>query len=276
VVLVLLVRRRAWAEVPLLALPGVAITTIIVLVSLSELPPFDHARYAWPLVGAVLVAALAMLADQAGMSLGSARGAFAALLVSVIAVGLPFPDADALDEIGDTVAAAADIASGDTPHPPGWRADLSEVPFGSRPPAPRDLADYAAAQAALPAGAEVAAATDFPFLFDLDRNDFVSLDVLGAVSPAPGLPLGGTPEDMTAYLREQGFDHVVATDPDASRCLYSRPGWEAHLANNSVPYSKWAPFFLDWFAWLDRRAVEDPTLYTRRGTLQIFDLDPAR
>jgi hypothetical protein len=281
VALVLLVRRRAWAEVPLLALPGVAITTIITLVSLSALLPFDHARYAWPLLAAVLVAALAMLADEAGMSLGSARGVFSALIVSAIAVGLTIPDADrragsTLDEIGDTVAAAADIASGDTPHPPGWQADPSEVNFASIPPGSRDLDDYAAAQAALPAGAKVAATTDFPFLFDLDRNDFVSLDVLGSVSSAPGLPFGGTSEDKTAYLREQGFDYVVATDPDESRCLYSRNGWEAQLASNFVPLSKWAPFFLDWFAWLDSRAVEDPTLYTRRGTLQIFDLDPAR
>lgn len=249
-------RRSVWAEAPLLALPGALATMAITLVSLSAFPTFDHARYAWPVLAGLLVAALSLLANEASSSLRQARGVTAAAVVIAVVCTLAAPTGRVR---GDVDAAVAGIKG-------AWADEA--------PPEPGSLVhdDYTNAQASLPRNAKIATASDYPYFFDHERNDVVNLDFLGSVSPAPGMPLGDAPEEMTAYLRDQGIDFVVAVGPEASRCFYNEPIWGLQVSEHFEPGATWAPFFLDWFAYVRKRAAMVPGKVSHYGTLNVLDL----
>lgn len=257
VTLILRRGRSLRAEVPLLAMPGVMITIALTVVSLSAFRSSDIARYMWPILAGALVATLVLLANEAAPKLPQAGGAFSALILISVACVLATPVDRVLAEIHTGWKAAVRSWSGYAPVRDLW-VSMQD--------------DYADVQASLPAGAKVATASDYPHLFDLTRNDVLSLDVLGSVSPPPGMPLRGTAREITHYLREEGFAFVVATDPARSTCLYNREVWQSHLARGARPWASWAPYFLNWFGWLEARAAESPGLVSNHGTLITFDL----
>lgn len=247
-------RSSEWAKAPLFALLA-AEATAIALVVFTGAATDDLARYAWPLLAGVLIAALALLASELSWPPQTRLGGLLAALVAVVALAVPL--ASPLNrEIDDGTTGIANVASGDDDS----LFTLDRFRF-----------EYHTAQASIPPGAKVAISADAPYYLDYDRNDFVNLDVLGAVSLSPGLPLGGPTRATTDYLRGKGFRYVIATDPDMSLCLYSRKGWTINR-NRHVPETRQAPFFLDWFRWQRRRAREAPHSTTRYASLTVFDL----
>ena len=242
--------------VPVLAMPGVMVTLTILLVSLSAFRSSDLARYVWPLLAGVLVATLALLANEGATQLRRPQGALGALILIGVSFVLATPLGRLRYELETTLAAASRI----------WSGYAVVAPWASV----QD--DYANVQAKLPLGAKIATASDYPHLFDLRRNRIFSLDVPGSVSPPPGMPLRGTPAEMTEYMRGQDFGFVVATDPAQSACLYNQRIWQTHFVQGSRPFASWAPYFLDWFRWLEARTVGSPERVSYDGTLMTFDL----
>jgi hypothetical protein len=72
---------------------------------------------------------------------------------------------------------------------------------------------YRRIQAAVPPGCRFLCLMDWPLLFDLNRNDFFYADDIGVVSPPPGIPLAGPPEELADYLRSAGCRYVVSPSP---------------------------------------------------------------
>jgi hypothetical protein len=101
----------------------------------------------------------------------------------------------------------------------------------------------------------------------------VNLDILGAVSPPPGMPLGGATEEMTRYIRSQGIDFVLLTDPNQSSCLWNYGVWRKQLEMR-LPEQRWGRYILRWFDWVKARAGQDPELLTRNGTVLTLDVRP--
>jgi hypothetical protein len=256
-VLIVIRRRTVWAEAPLLVLPGLVIAIATMLVSLSTFRAFDIARAGWPFVAGALVAALVLLANEA-TTLRRLNGAVAAFAVIVLA-GLMLRTTDVVADQAraDAVAVADVLSAEEQPFEPWLAPEL----------------DYTAAQAALPAGAKVATTSDFPQNFDYARNDVVNLDILGAVSPPPGMPLGGATEEMTRYIRSQGIDFVLLTDPNQSSCLWNYGVWRKQLEMR-LPEQRWGRYILRWFDWVKARAGQDPELLTRNGTVLTLDVRP--
>jgi hypothetical protein len=260
VVLLAVRRGPLWAEAPLLALPGLVVVIVAMTLSLPAFSTFDLARAGWGIAAGVLVAALALLANEA-RTLRSPAGAVAAVTV-VVAAAVMLKTVDVVaEQVSADASAVAEVLTGErTPYEP-W--------------SPR-VPDYRAAQEAIPAGAGVATASDYPQNFDYARNDVVNLDILGSVSPPPGMPLRGPPEGVTGYLRDQGIEFVVITDPNRSACLWSYGRWKRQLATGR-PDLRWGRAILNWFDWAQATATADPSLVTQHGNLLVFDIrrDPA-
>jgi hypothetical protein len=254
IALIVLRRTSEWAKTPILAACAAEATAIALVVTTGAASD-DLARYAWPLLAGVLIATLALLADQVEWPLQSSRDRTAALVVLAVALAVPIASPVG-GEIDRGATGVANVFSGD---------DNSLVTID------RFRYEYGVAQASTPRRAKVAITADNPFYFDYGRNDLVNLDVLGAVSPAPGLPLGGSTASTTDYLRDKGFQFVIGTDPRTSLCLYSEKGWKINLARHK-PEASQAPYFLDWFDWQRRRARQAPRRTTRYASLTVFDL----
>ena len=85
---------------------------------------------------------------------------------------------------------------------------------------------YEAALAAIPKGSKVLAAVDAPFLLDYRDHDIVNIDQIGAVSPPPGMPLGGPPEKLAQYLSGLSINYLLYVKPDKSPRIYRRQYWQ--------------------------------------------------
>jgi hypothetical protein len=255
VVLIAVRRRAVWARMPLLALPGVLLGMLLMVASLSSFSAFDLGRAAWPIVGGTFVAALILLANEATAIMRVGGKVAAIVVIALVAIMLRSTSNTDYRFTYDTDA-LSQLVHGDLPDYEPW---LDTEP------------DYVAAQAAIPAGAKVATSTDFPSLFDYGRNDVVNLDIVGAVSPSPGIPIGGDAEQMTAYLRDQGFDFVVLTDSADSLCLWNREKLLANLESRDR-HLLWSRDILDWLDWARARAESAPALATRNGSLLTLDL----
>jgi hypothetical protein len=255
VVLVAVRRRAVWARVPLLALPGVIAGVLLMVASLSSFSAFDLGRAAWPIVGGTFIAALVLLAGEA-TSIRRVGGKVAAIAVVALVAMMLRSTSNTEYRFNYDTDALSQLVAGDLEDYEPWRATE---------------ADYTAAQAAIPAGAKVASATDFPASFDRGRNEIVNLDIVGAVSPPPGIPLDGGTSEMTAYLRDQDIEFVVLTDSADSICLWDRDRLLANLATGDR-HLLWSRDILDWLDWARARAEEAPALATRHGSLITLDL----
>ena len=244
IVLIGLRRSREWAFAPILAFASAVVTGVVLMVATGAAPD-DLARYVWPSLAGVLVAMLVMLVDGAALPFRSRRDGGAALAAvaigSALAILAPLPR-----ELDIGFTGIANIWNGYDPLQATARYRY----------------EYGVAQASMPKGAKAAVTTDYPFLFDYKRNDVVNLDVLGAVSPAPGLPFGRTAEAMTRYLRDQGVQYVISTVPRTSICLYSPKAWRFNVVHHK-PEKSMAPYFFDWFRWVRQRARQAPRSSTR-------------
>jgi hypothetical protein len=100
---------------------------------------------------------------------------------------------------------------------------------------------------AIPKGAKVLAAVDYPTLLSFSRYQFATLDLVGTASPAPHMPYFKGAAVKVNYLRHLGYDYIVA-DSETQRGLYQFGPWEADLHSPRYNYRAWAPYFLDWMS----------------------------
>jgi hypothetical protein len=133
--------------------------------------------------------------------------------------------------------------------------------------------DYEQAAALVPPGSKVLAAVDVPSLLLSDRSDVGTLDLAGSTSPPPHLPYFQGTGAKLAWLRAHGYRYVIAADPTASTCLYNRSLQEQDArGEHGQPYQAWAPYYLDWFQFLDD--VSSGPSATRRGSLIVVSVGP--
>jgi hypothetical protein len=133
--------------------------------------------------------------------------------------------------------------------------------------------EYAQAAALIPAGSKVLAAVDVPSLLISDSYELNTLDVAGSVSPPPHLPYFLGTQAKLKWLRDRGYDYIIAVDPAASACLYNgQLVAEDSIGKHGQASQGLAPFFTDWFSFL--ADVSDPSIAssTRVGTLIVVKL----
>ena len=134
-------------------------------------------------------------------------------------------------------------------------------------------ADYAQAAAMISPGSKVLAAVDVPSLLIRNTYELNTLDIPGSTSPAPHLPyFRGTQAKLT-WLRDNGYDYVVAVDPSTSFCLYNGPLQLADSLGGQGPvYQAWSRYYLDWFDFLDTVTESPVASVTRVGSLIVVKL----
>lgn len=111
---------------------------------------------------------------------------------------------------------------------------------------------YAAMQNAVPEGAALFVVVSHPYALDYARNWIAGVDVPGAASPDPGLPMFQGPDKFAAYLKAQGFTHLLFRDVDApGGCLYDRRLWRHNRTAAYAEGRNLAGYYLDLFATLD-------------------------
>ena len=131
-----------------------------------------------------------------------------------------------------------------------------------------DAAQYAAAQAEIPAGATVLTFVDRPFLLNYRRNVIYSIDMPGMASPPPGLPFFQGSAALARYLHNQSIDYLICADFDSDQFMYSR---KLYLPGNSrdIIVQRTGARVIDLFQNVDDLAASSPLLFNRDG-LRIF------
>jgi hypothetical protein len=135
---------------------------------------------------------------------------------------------------------------------------------------PKD-SSYKDLQAKVPAGAKMLVMLDEPFWLDFRRNRVDILDLPGAVSPRPGMPLTDD-QSMVDYLAARGYRYVAFVRPAVSKSLYRRTHWARELANPDLPIWKIsATFYLNTFDRFESLAKSRSNLYDD-GQMVALDL----
>lgn len=134
-----------------------------------------------------------------------------------------------------------------------------------------DRPDYAQAVALIPRGSKVLAAVDYPSLLLGTGIDVTTLDIIGSTSPSPHLPYFSGSAAKLAWLRANGYAYVIASDPTASRRLYNRAVWQVNLTTGDQ-FGNWAPYFLDWFNFIQDRSPGAPTLVIATSQLIVLKM----
>src|SRR6185295_4125127 len=101
---------------------------------------------------------------------------------------------------------------------------------------------------------------DEPLWFDFRRNPIDIVDLPGAVSPAPGMPLDDD-EKLATYLHDRGYRYVAFVRAAASKSLYRRTHWTRLLTAPEEIWRKSAPFYLKMFDRWDGLAASRAHLY---------------
>jgi hypothetical protein len=167
------------------------------------------------------------------------------LAITLRAVTLPWTGTPPEDRLGAAVpgalviaAFAVHISEGRTLASSDYLRMVEAIDQAVAPTS--SLADrgqaYRDLQATLPAGAPVLAMLDEPFWMDFRRNAITLVDLPGAASPAPGMPLDDD-EAFVRYLSEKGFRYLALVKPTASASLYKRDAW-SHESRDSAPIWK--------------------------------------
>jgi hypothetical protein len=257
----------------LLAFQIVAALVVMVTVtaaSLTALDSFTIQRYCAPfLAAAVVFLAGAALVNEDGARSGAGPSRHQPVwLLGTLLLWLAVPVAVNVE--GDTVwmpnigPVEVNLTKRGKSAVEVWRSGLKVREYSGR-------ARYADAQSLLPADARLVSAAEKPFFFRLDRQVVHTLDCLGQVSPAPGMPFFQGPEPLARYLRDLGYTHLAFTPSSAGDCLYSREHWEDKRKNGTLLWRNWAPYFLDFMENTARLEATHPVLF-KSGDLVLIDL----
>ena len=124
----------------------------------------------------------------------------------------------------------------------------------------------------VPRGAHVLASVNLPGLLDFSRFDFASLDMAGAVSPAPHLPYFQGSEAVVRYLRSHGYHYIVSEQATAQLGLAFFRNFPRELRSPYYYYHEQAAYPIDWYSTVN--SLEHSGRYRVRtvGTLSLIDL----
>ncbi|HVU49736.1 MAG TPA: hypothetical protein VHL80_03560 [Polyangia bacterium] len=164
-------------------------------------------------------------------------------------------------------AATAKLYAGDL--------DLLEAGSEAPPPAPDpEAAQYAALQAAIPPGARVLTMLDRAYWLDFRRNKLDVIDLVGMVSPRPGLPLDSD-DAFASYLLGQHIRYFAFVRKESSIELYKGSTWVS-LARNPDPSQRTlAPLFFKGFERADSLARTRAKIFERNGMVVVDLATPA-
>ncbi len=132
-------------------------------------------------------------------------------------------------------------------------------------------AEYAHLNAAVPRGAKVLAAVDYPSLLSFSRYRFATLDLAGSASPPPHMPYFAGAEAKVDYLRRLGYDYIVA-DAVTERGLYQLKPWLDDLRSPRYNYRAWAPYFIDWMSSVTTLEHDDARPVRYFGSLALIPI----
>lgn len=128
------------------------------------------------------------------------------------------------------------------------------------------------AQAAIPEGDLILARMGQAYYLDFSRNSVWHLDIPGASSPPPGLPLreGASPKDLADYLRETGVRFIMYSEIDDGG-----HNVDDFLGRNfKTPWMQVAGRNIVQFDELIRHlGVQEARLIYRKEGVAVFDLD---
>lgn len=130
---------------------------------------------------------------------------------------------------------------------------------------------YRELQSAIPEGVAVLAVVDHPACLDFRRNRVINPDILGAVSPPPGMPCREGPEALRAYLRGQGIRYILAVDFNRALRLYRRDFWVGHPRPEPYFEQIWGVHARDFMDAVDALAASGAPVRVS-GTVRLIDL----
>jgi hypothetical protein len=111
---------------------------------------------------------------------------------------------------------------------------------------PKRDPNYVRVQDSIPPGAPVIVLVDQDDQFDFHRNPIASLDMVGAISPRPGMPLFGPANGVADYFVSLGYRYAIVVHPDKAGMLYRRDTWQ-HQENALDIWRRTARFYLRTF-----------------------------
>jgi hypothetical protein len=218
-------RRSTAGPFALAAFAGFA----VLLRAFPDSDPPNMGRYYF---GFTFPALLAIALETATRARRSAAEGVAAL--SLVVAGL------ALQIYGDREATSATFEKLLTQLQPAF-----EQPAPWVPPPPDDT--YRKLQDAIPAGEPIAVLVDEPWTFDFGRNPIESLDLVGAISPPPRLPLEKGGDAVASYLVGLGYRYAIVVHPDAAVYLYRRDTWRGLAPTALRLWQHTAHYYLEAF-----------------------------
>jgi hypothetical protein len=205
---------------------------VLLLVGFPSAHPEDQCRYYYGFtVAAILAIALAASEVVSNPSLSPRRKAAAGACVALVVAGISLQVYE--DRAVTASSYKAFLGAFTTPVARWTRSTLEP--------------SYRALQAPVPPGDPIAVMVDDPGHFDERRNRIASLDIVGAVSPPPGIPLAAGAEAVAAYLLDQGYRYLVVVHPDKAAELYRRDKWIANQQRGAKVWQASARFYLDAF-----------------------------
>lgn len=248
---------------------------VLLVANLTLYHPWDHHRYIWPFFAAmVIVTGLGLALRKKAVSIQSALVVCTVVLIGVGTITAKgYPDAWGPGTFRESARQL-------TSHGTGTKAGLpgSEVV----------IRQYRSLQSRVPPGCRVFAAVDFPWAFDLVRNEIATWDLIGFSSPRPHIPLTGDSDALWRYLDDEGFDYALFVDPhaklkdfgvvgipDAYQGLYNLDrfrGWTGW----ADPVKTWAPVYLDRLHMLDGSLTTGARGIHHHASFWIVDLRAAR
>ena len=116
-------------------------------------------------------------------------------------------------------------------------------------------------------------AADRPYLIDYSRYDLPNMDLPGWASPTGTFPYFRGPVAKLAFLRSQGFNQLIVTQPVYERCLL--PSYLRIAATYGPPDSVYTRYYLDWSDDVTAITNEVPGAVKQFGILQVIDLRKA-
>jgi hypothetical protein len=136
--------------------------------------------------------------------------------------------------------------------------------------------NYRKLQGTIPAGVPLLVMVDESFWFDFRRNRVDLVDLPGAASPEPGMPLEDD-EKLVSYLKGQGYRYIAFVRSTASKSLYQRDHWNKVLVKPGPEIWKLsAPFYLKMFDRFDSLAKSRLRLYEDANMMALDLGTPAK
>lgn len=247
VAVILALEQRA-AIVVLAVIAAVALTILVYPVALTASPVDDS----WRLTRPLLLGALLLIAAEAGRLLGGRPAS------KPPAIRLPM-----LLSVAGMAALVLWLGqvdwSSEFARARGMRQGLTAAAHFDRDPYSAVRPQYSALRSDLSSRSVVAYAVDDAVLMTGAGKTAYNLDVIGANSPAPGMPFFRGADAKVRYLRSKGITDLVTADPRTARYMYTLGAWRFNLAAGNRLYMLWAPYYLDWFKDLGEIVATHPT-----------------